>query len=52
MLNPTLSLNNFKEHSLFPEFMEYIEKQSEVDCLDESEEYILYESFLTWLEDL
>lgn len=50
-LNVVLNVHNFREHSLFPEFLEHLEESNVVDP-DEGEEYTMYEMFLTWLEDL
>ena len=49
MLNVVLSVQNFREHSLFHEFMEQVGN----DMLHyDPSEYELYEEFLTYLEDL
>lgn len=49
MLNPVLSQQNFRDHSLFPDFLEYWDEHA-IDP-DDASEYELYEAFLTWLED-
>lgn len=49
-LNEVLNINNFREHSLFPDFLEYWDNN--VIDPDDAEEWVIYETFLTWLEDL
>jgi hypothetical protein len=48
MINPVLSTQNFRDHSLFDEFRGEME---EILCAHDLSEYELYEEFLTWLED-
>lgn len=49
MLNPVLSILNFREHSLYSQFLE--EAIEDEDEFIELSEYTQYEQFLTWLED-
>lgn len=49
MINPVLSTKNFREHSLYQQFL--FEAVEDEDDYLELGEYVQYEMFLTWLED-